>query len=281
MDNKEKLKQEVINYLGEDFDLFDFDAEYDTSLTIEENRNLIFKKIKELFGDKEKITKRYIESEEAKFKEELFNYKEEYENEFNPLTLENLKKIKTIAIFGDTGSGKTCLAFKIIDILKDYKKVYFFKHPKPHLLKKIGFENLISLEAIQNLQDAVVYLDEPQLFLNIYDKKANRIIAQVCSLARQRNITLIISSSDTRVFTKWNEAYFDLWLIKDLDYSMIKQGSKIKKIYKDNSILDPSGLRLNINEYLSESRILNNFNGKHRFTPSKFWNDEFSNPYRI
>jgi hypothetical protein len=279
--NKDKLKEEVLNYLGEDFDLFDFEAEYDFNLTLEENRTLIFNKLKSLFGEKGDITKRQIESQEAKNKEQLFDFREKYESEFNPLTLENLKKVKTIAIFGDTGSGKTSLAFKIIETLKDHKQVYFLKHPKPFLLKEMGFRNLVNLEAMQTLQDAVVYLDEPQLFLNIYEKKANKIIAQVCSLARQRNITLIISSSDTRVFTKWNESYFDLWLVKDLDYSMVKQGSKIRKIYKDNSILDPNGLKLNLNEYLSESRPLSEFNGKHKFKLSNIWKEEFSNPYRI
>jgi len=209
-------------------------------------------------------------------KEEL----EEYESEFNPLTIENLRKVKTIAIYGDTGTGKTALAYKIIETLKG-KKVYFLKHPKPFLLKKLGFNNLVNLESIQKMQDCIIYIDEPQLFLSIYDRKANKVISQVCSLARQRNITLIISSSDTRVFTKWNESYFDLWLVKDLDYSMVKNGSKIKKIYKDNSLLDANGLRLNDDEYLSESRTLSEFNGKHKFKLSSNWSEELSTPYRI
>ena len=167
-----------------------------------------------------------------------------------------------------------------MEAFKD-RPIYFLKHPKPFLLKEIGFNNLNNIEALQGLQDCIVYIDEPQLILNIYDKKANKIIAQVCSLARQRNILLIISSSDTRVFSKWNESYFDLWLVKDLDFSMVKQGSKIKKIYKDNSILDPNGLRLSLNEYLSDSRSLSDFNGRHKFTPSNIWNEDLSTPYRI
>lgn len=194
------------------------------------------------------------------------------------LTRKNLEKIKIIAIYGDTGTGKTGLAYKIIELFN--KKVYFLKHPRPEIIEKIGYKNLTSLEEIERLQDCIIFWDEPQLSTQIHDKKANRIIANVCSLARQLDILLIIASSDTRVFTKHNEAYFDLWLIKDVDFEMIKQGSKIRKAIKNNSRFEPSGFRLEDNEFLAESRKLRGFNGKHTFELPKIWNEEHSKPYR-
>ena len=195
------------------------------------------------------------------------------------LKLDNLKKIKTIAIYGDTGTGKTALAYKILEIEKD-KKIYFLKHPSPEIIEKLGYINLTSLEQIERLQDVVIYWDEPQLSTSIYDRKANKIIANICSLARQLNITLIISSSDTRVFTRYNESYFDLWLIKDVDYEMVKNGSKIKKAIRNNCRFEPSGFKLNDNEYLAESRKLSEFNGKRSFKLPKNWNEKHSKPYR-
>ena len=189
-----------------------------------------------------------------------------------------LDEVRTIAVYGDCGSGKTALVYKILKEFKD-KPIYFIKHPKPELIEKLGYKNIRSIENLEKLQDCVVYYDEPQLTTNIYDNKTNSIIAKVCSLARQRNITLIISSSDTRVFTKHNESYFDLWLIKDVDYSMVKNGSKIRKAIKDNSILDPDGFSLEQNEFISESRKLSELNGKHAFELIKEWNDELSKPY--
>ncbi len=194
------------------------------------------------------------------------------------LTKENLEKIKIIDIYGDTGTGKTGLAYKIIELFN--KKVYFLKHPKPEIIEKIGYQNLTSLEEIERLQDCIIFWDEPQLSTPIHDKKTNRIIANVCSLARQLSITLIIASSDTRVFTKHNEAYFDLWLIKDVDFEMIKQGSKIRKAIKNNSRFEPSGFRLEDNEFVAESRKLREFNGKHTFKLPKIWSEEHSKPYR-
>ena len=136
------------------------------------------------------------------------------------------------------------------------------------------------MEELERLQDCIIFWDEPQLSTAIYDRKANRIIANVCSLARQLNIKIIIASSDTRVFTKHNEAYFDLWLIKDVDYSMVKNGSKIKKAIKDNSRFEPEGFRLEVDEYIAESRKLMDFNGKYVFELPKKWNEELSKPYR-
>lgn len=196
----------------------------------------------------------------------------------NLLTIKNLKRIKTIAIFGDTGTGKTALAYKIIEQFKN-KQIYFMKHPNPEIIEKLGYKNLTSLEEIERIQDAVIYYDEPQLSVALYDKKSNRIIANVCSLARQLNITLIISSSDTRVFSKHNEAYFDLWLIKDVDFEMVKQGSKIKKAIRNNSRFEPAGFRLEKDEYLCESRKLREFNGKHTFKLPKKWDENHSKPF--
>jgi len=197
----------------------------------------------------------------------------------NILQRKYLDKVRTIAIYGNTGTGKTSLAFNILQLYKDDKKIYLIKHPKPELLEEFGYKNLRSLEELERLQDCVIYWDEPQLTTSIYDKKSNSIIAKVCSLARQRNITIIISSSDTRVFTKSNEAYFDLWLILDVDYTMVKQGSKIRKAIKDNAILEPEGFRLEVGEFISESRKLMELNGKHTYNLPKNWSEELSKPY--
>ena len=197
------------------------------------------------------------------------------------LTNENFDKVRTIAIYGGQGSGKTALAYKIMDIVsQNGKKIYFLRHPKPDMIAKLGWNNLDSLEDVEVLEDCVLYIDEPQLHISIYDKKSNAIIAKICSLARQKNILLIISSSDTRVFTKHNEAYFDLWMVKDLDYDMVKQGSKIKKMLSKYCLFDPVGFRLNKNQFLSECRALSGLNGLHEFEIVDYFTEEHSKPYR-
>jgi len=60
----------------------------------------------------------------------------------------------------------------------------------------------------------------------------------------------------------------------------VKNGSKIKKAIKDNSRFEPEGFRLEVDEYIAESRKLMDFNGKYVFELPKKWNEELSKPYR-
>lgn len=191
--------------------------------------------------------------------------------------------IRTIAIYGDTGSGKTSLAYYLIDALTTQTKrlVYFFRHPQPSIIKELGYHNFTSLEELENLSNCIVYLDEPQLYLDIHNRRANKIIASLCSLARQLSITLIISSSDTRVFTKHNESYFDLWLVKDLNYMMVKNGSMIKEVIKKNARFDPAGVRIKEDEFLAECRRFPDLNGRHTFMMVDYFTDAHSKPFAL
>lgn len=193
---------------------------------------------------------------------------------------EALKKAHTIAVYGEIGTGKTALVYTILEQFKN-KPVYFLRHPKPKLIEALGYKNLSNLQLMENIENIVLYVDEPQLILSIYDHKTNSIIARMCSLARQKNITLIISSSDTRVFSKYNEAYFDIWLIKDVDFEMVKMGSKIKYAIKNYCQLDPSGFRLDKNEFLFHSRKNPELcDRKFTFSKPSYFTEEHSKPYR-
>jgi hypothetical protein len=206
------------------------------------------------------------------------------------LTKDALEEIRTLAIYGDIGEGKTSLAYSIINKIKKDKEVFFLKYPNPKLIEKLGYESLDSLELIENIENCILYIDEPQLHFRIYDKRSNGIIGKICSLARQKNIILIISTSDTRVFTKHNESYFDAWCIKNLDYSMVKRGSKIKKILENSATFDPSGIILNKNEFIfdrkckdaerSKRRISSEFNGKYVFEMEDYFTERHSKPYK-
>lgn len=198
----------------------------------------------------------------------------------NLLTKENLMKFRTIAIYGNIGSGKTALAYKILSVIDD-KPVYFMKHPRPELLEPLGYKNLSSLGGFEKLHDCIVYLDEPQLYLNIYQHRKNEVIAKICSLARQRNITLIMSSSDTRCFTRHNEAYFDLWIVKNIDYSTVKNGSRIKMIIQENTLITTDGFNLDENEFLYHAINYPEMRGTGKFTLIKNWNDSLSKPFKF
>jgi|TARA_Y100000034_G_scaffold70935_1_gene85491 hypothetical protein len=271
---EENLKAKFKIDYPNSYDLVDIDGLYDSNISYMENYEIIKERFDILEDDlKEKIKEQ--KSRNNGFDIDKQHFIDKHSDFFK---LSNFDKIKTIAIYGDTGTGKTALSFKLLELFKD-RAVYFVKYPKPYLLKKFGYNNLNSLEDFERLRNCVVYLDEPQLILKIYDKKANSVIAKLCSLTRQRDIILILSSSDTRVFTRHNESYIDLWLIKDLDYSMVKQRSKIQQIIKENTFISSEGFKLNDNEFVSYSRKMFNYNGRHIFKLIDSWNEELSKPY--
>lgn len=195
--NKEKLKEEVLNYLGGDFDLFDFEAEYDSNLIYDENKRLIFEKIKHL---KPKIPEKKKEAEilnKSGFKIlqgiEFDKYKKEcelkFEDEINKLlekadtsTLEEqyfkprsyikmvLKNhLKGLILFGEGGLGKSYLTLKTLkennlEVYRDfaYLKGYITKLELYHFL----FEN----------KNKLIVLDD----INILDNEDNLNLLKGC-----------------------------------------------------------------------------------------------------
>ena len=130
--------------------------------------------------------------------------------------------------------------------------------------------------------DCVVWVDEPQLVYPKYEKRNNDGLLMMCSLARQRDITLIFSTSDTRWINKGMEAYVDTWVIKNLDFSMVKQGSIIKKIIsqKYHNIM-PNTFRLKQNEAIMYCPDQLPRPEKVSIELPSFWSESLSKPYKF
>ena len=192
----------------------------------------------------------------------------------SPIKWENLK---TIAVVGETGAGKTATCFKILDQFR--KKKFIFNHPQPHILKAAGVSNIEKL-SLHELSDCVVYIDEPQL--TFVDAKETRNLIRLYSLARQRDITILFSTSDTRWVSIAMEAYVDCWVIKNIDYSTVKRGSQIKKIIEMFVYnINPESFRLDIDEAIMYCRrFLPDGPQKIKVLLPKYYDDYFSKPYK-
>lgn len=190
------------------------------------------------------------------------------------------KSPHSVAIVGATGAGKTAFAYKLLEVLReDGRPVFVLQHPKPELLEPIEFKMLPSLEELTHMTDAIIWIDEPQIHIPVADHRANTILQRVLSLARQRNITIILSTSETRFITRSVEAYIDVWIVKDIEASLVKQGSIIKNLIKRHVIVSITEFCLAKEEYLFESRKFREFNGKHTCGLPGFWSEEYSKPY--
>ena len=188
-------------------------------------------------------------------------------------------KCKVVSVVGETGSGKTATCYSIMDKIKGRKK-YIVDHPYPQILERSGITNLPEL-SMDDIYDCCVWIDEPQLVFPKYQKRNNDHLMMLYSLARQRDITLLLSTSDTRWINKGMEAYVDTWLIKNLDFDLVKQGSVIKKIIaqKYHNIM-PKGFRMNQTEAIIYCKAQLERPHKINVPLLKYWSEKYSKPYK-
>lgn len=236
--------------------------------------------IEEWLYNEYRITPTDFETEVEKSKNQIEQYKREKFDNSNGVNWKEISKTaKSIAIAGTTGTGKTAIGYKILEVFD--KPVYVLKHPRPELLKERGFLPLFRFSDIERLSHCVIWIDEPQLYISYYEKRINSALMRLLSLCRQREITLILSTSDTRFINRGLESYIDVWIIKDLEFDLVKQGSIIKKIIKENTFIIDDGLKLSVEEYIFYSRRFDEFNGKHTFQKPSYFDERYSKPFLI
>jgi hypothetical protein len=190
-----------------------------------------------------------------------------------------INDVTSIAIIGRRGSGKTALSYLCLSYAN--KPVFVYRHPKPKLVKALGYNILYSPDQLHRMHDCIVWIDEPQHFIKTYDKKANDNLLELLSIARQNDLTLILSTSDTRFITRGIESYIDVWMIKDIETDLIKQGSLAKKIIQRNTFGDANGFHKEPNEFLFYSRDYPQYEGTHSFELPAFFTEAYSKPFKI
>lgn len=186
-----------------------------------------------------------------------------------------------IAIVGHRGTGKTALACHLLDEVDGRKPVWVYQHPKPELIDSRGWHNMYRLETLYDLDNVVVWLDEPQLSIQKLDKRSNDGLQRLLSIARHRDLTLVLSTCDTRWITRALESYIDRWLVKDIDITLAKQGSTLKRIYQKYAVCDPTEVRLKRSEYLDYSWESSGPIEKRTFSPPSWFDDSWSKPYSL
>lgn len=189
-----------------------------------------------------------------------------------------LDQVTSMVITGSRDSGKTALSYGFL--LESKKPVYVYKYPNPPLIKRIGFRPMYSIEELEDLVDSVIWIDEPQLHFPVDQKKANSNLAKLLSIAMHKDLTMLFTTSDTRWVTRGLESYIDAWAIKDIEASLAKQGSLIKRIITRNCIVSSDDFKLPQNKYLFYARKFPALEGIHKFMLPSFWSTEYRKPYR-
>ena len=261
---KEKLMLEYHNIcykMGIDSDLYDIEAKIDSTISIEENLNIIEDELKALAEDGSLLKEQY-EREKARESERkdiaVFNL--------------NLDVTDSIAIVGDRNTGKTNLAFYFMNRYKGKRKKYLYGYP----VKKEGYLTISTWGDLLKLTDSIIFIDEIQKYIKLYDRKANVELMEMLSFLAQQNNTVIFTTQLSQFITKGVEASIQTWCIKQLDVFGLKNGCKIKRILRETAHprVTEKAVALNVNEFIAwDSTMPIGFNGMQTFTDQKVGKD--------
>jgi hypothetical protein len=138
----------------------------------------------------------------------------------------DLDLVKSVCILGEVDSGKTNLGFWYLENYKGKRKIYLLGYPK----KVKDYINLNSFSDIFKLKDSIIFCDELQKFIKIYDRKSNYQLMELISLFAHKNNTIIFTTQVSQFVTKGVEAFIDVWAIKSQDLESLKNGSKPKRV---------------------------------------------------
>jgi hypothetical protein len=193
-----------------------------------------------------------------------------------------LPYIRILVCIGDMGTGKTALSFKILEYAKKInKKVCVFKWPNREDIEKCGYMWTDDIDELFALNDAILYIDEPQWTVGgKHEKRLNEHFEKMMTLTRQKNITIILSTFDTRWINLSLEGSVSHWIIKSIELDTIKRTSYVKKIIKEIYPIAYKKLILPKNQYLFYSKYDGSYNGLHSFKKPSYFTDKFSCAFR-
>ena len=262
-----RLKNWLQKELPNDHDTFDLTAEVDSEISYDENITIL----------KQKLSGVLTQDAKEAYQNGLEKDIRSRSRSDNTVFQEIMENSKAVVVLGDRRSGKTSLSMQLL--LNSTRELYVFKHPRPELIQKLGVKVCYDFAQLSKLEDATVYVDEAGIELPLEDRKANKKLILLMTVAGQRGIKLIFSTSDTRYFTRTEEPFIDTWICKDLNYDLIKIGSPVRKAIENWERLDASSFSLETNEYLVYNRKLKHLNTKHTFKLPEWWSERHSKPY--
>ena len=167
-----------------------------------------------------------------------------------------------ILIIGKRGSGKTAFGMKLMEMFNNNtrKKCYTlgFENSKlPWFLKKID-----DVEKIPN--NSIALLDEGAVMFSSRDamKNPNKELSKLMSIARHKNLTLIIITQ--------NSALVDINVLRLADTLMFKEPSLLQSTFERKAIKEM---------YETVAKLFKNKEHKEPFT--YIWDDEFEGLVRF
>jgi hypothetical protein len=180
-------------------------------------------------------------------------------------------------IIGKKGSAKTTLGWALAE--KNHRltkrKIYLFNHPRPDLITKakLPFDviNVTKLEALFNITDGVVLIDEAHEVFNVLDKRVNEDLKILLSRSRQNNTCFIFICHNSYFLNRSLFSFVDVKIIKEVNEKHWElERPHMKKLYEDVHVFGKEDFFID-SDYLK---------GNKTFQKPKWWKEELSTAYR-
>jgi hypothetical protein len=230
--SKESVINKINEMLGEYWDCFDTESEYDSNLTDEENLTILKEKIQPLLKTDVKAV-----AKDLKLKSEM--YEEQNRQEFERFKENNIfkdylqlednfinslfDKPKILGIVADVNNGKSMLIYNILEKIKDRAKLYTFG-----LKANLGI-SINSLEELERCKNSIIIIDEFDTLFDLTDRRKARQIERTLRLINHKN-NIIILCGVGQNFKKFISNKLDGVFIKKITLGDCINGSRVKQI---------------------------------------------------
>jgi len=183
-----------------------------------------------------------------------------------------------IIIIGKKGSGKSCLAFSLLDMHNELAKrdCYVLNFPRPEALP----EHIENVEAIEDVPNGgVVFIEEAGIQFNqfSFNSKAGRELADLLKIARHKEITTIFVVQNGQMLIRDARRLVDVYLLREPSLQqMYDEVSLIKRLYSNCFMLFKASEDMKRKGFfVADGSLMEML----QFDPPKYWTDNLSKAF--
>lgn len=227
---KELIELYAMEELKDNFDLFNFKDQLDSSLDYYEAKNEIAEKI-EKFKENNPLEK--IRRNDIKRLKEA--QKDNPEILVNKWIKDSVKTSKIYGVIAKRGGGKSCFGFAFLEWHKQLvnRRCYIYKFPKPSLLP----DWIINVNDISETEKGgVLLIEEGGIEFNQFSFHTKRSIelANMLKIARHRDLSVIFVAQNGANLTRDIRRLVDCYILREPSFTQLyDEISIIKKMYQN------------------------------------------------